>query len=72
LGEGYVAMVPNLPLSATGSTLTNAQDQLAIEFKNWAFYCEENGILDSILAEAGHGVLDEETEICLTFSEQRY
>ena len=70
LGEGYVAMVPNVPLYATGSTLTKAQDQLAIEFKNWAFDCEENGTLDTILAETGHGDLDEDTEICLRFSEQ--
>ena len=69
LGEGYLAMVPNLPLSSMGNTKKIAQDQLAIEFKNWAFDCEESGILDSIMAAAGHGVLDEDTEICLTFSE---
>jgi hypothetical protein len=69
LGEGYLAMVPNLPLSSMGSTKKNAEDQLAIEFKNWALNCEEKGILGSILAAAGYGVLDEDTEICLTFSE---
>ncbi len=40
------------------------------EFRNWAEVCEEKGMLEKTLVEAGYREVDEQTEIYLIFTDE--
>ena len=69
-GASFLATVDNLPLVSYGDTAAEAENRLVREFRNWAEVCEEKGMLEKILVEAGYQDVDEKTEIYLIFTDE--
>ena len=68
-GTSFLATVDKLPLVSYGDTSEEAENRLVREFRNWAEMCEEKGILEKTLVEAGYEDVDEKTEIYLIFTD---
>ena len=68
-GASFLATVDKLPLVSYGDTSEEAENRLVREFRNWAEACEEKGILEKTLVEAGYEDVDEKTEIYLIFTD---
>jgi hypothetical protein len=69
-GASFLATVDNLPLVSYGDTAEEAENRLVREFRNWAEVCEEKGMLEKTLVEAGYREVDEQTEIYLIFTDE--
>ena len=69
-GASFLATVDNLPLVSYGDTVAEAENRLVREFRNWAEVCEEKGMLEKKLVEAGYQDVDEKTEIYLIFTDE--
>ncbi len=69
-GNSFLATVDNLPLVSYGDTAEEAESRLVRDFRNWAETCEEKGLLEKTLKEAGYTDVDDKTEIYLIFTDQ--
>ena len=67
--EGCTAAIDNLELIGVGTTVDEAQDDLVEKFSSWVQICEGQESLEQVLAAAGYGGVDEETELELVFVE---
>lgn len=68
-GQIFLATVENLPLASYGDTPEEAENRLVRQFRIWAEECEEKGILEQALIDAGFPDVDDHTEIYLIFSD---
>ncbi len=68
--DGYLATIDNLDLMGSGSTESEAQDELVDKFLNWIQTLEGQGTLETVLDSAGYQGVDGQTELVLEFTEQ--
>ena len=65
----FEATVSNLPISGSGDTVEEAQQDLVDRMIGWIQVHEGKENLEEKLAEAGYAGVDEETELVLEFVE---
>ena len=65
----FEATVSNLPISGSGETVEEAQQDLVDRLIGWIQAREGQENLEEKLAEAGYPGVDEETELVLEFVE---
>jgi hypothetical protein len=64
---GFLATVDNIPLTGSGSTVEEAQDDLIERFMSWIQTYDAQGSLENMLSDAGYIGADEDTELELEF-----
>ena len=64
---GFLATVENIPLTGSGSTVEEAQDDLIEGFLSWIQTYDARGTLENMLSDAGYAGADEDTELELEF-----
>ena len=65
--DGFLATVVNIPVTGSGTTILEAQDDLVERFMSWVQTCDVLGTLENILSDAGYAGADEDTELELEF-----
>ncbi len=65
--NGFLATVDNIPVTGSGSTAQEAQDDLVERFMSWIQTYDAQGTLENMLSDAGYDGADEDTELELEF-----
>ena len=65
--SGFLATVDNIPVTGSGSTVQEAQDDLVERFMSWIQTYDAQGTLENMLSDAGYDGADEDTELELEF-----